>query len=386
MNTKVVVAVSIGVVLAIVVAVILIMRPGKKQEYIVLGEEFAKAQAAEAARKQKEGTGRSPMPVGEYDHWRGEESLVNPTKNSLDSELSSLCQRFATSDARTRKEMRNSISLEEFYTLLNFGNRSAVFAIREQNLEWIKNGLRAVAMIEAERTDFRDILLTLPLLYHSANKINGDADKLFREAADLAEPNVKNIIIGFIQRPADEKDIRESWGYDEVDTASGIGFIRRGFEEYHPTYDMKKIVIDLGEVFAKDKYQPSLEIASDLPGVWLESNENPSLESVLKKVRAGASIHGELRPNEHASHKSQILMVFLVEMADSRAAQELLEMSKRKRPDDYAMLGVSEGKLFCLLIGKSFEQGVASFETTEKMKRFAAPVSEVLRRHTTSRS
>ena len=78
-------------------------------------------------------------------------------------------------------------------------------------------------------------------------------------------------------------------------------------------------------------------------------------------------------------------MVFLVEMEDSRAAQELMEMSKRKHPDDFALIGVSEGKLFCLLIGRSFEQRVASFETPEKMKRFAAPVAEVLTTYSTSR-
>ena len=58
---------------------------------------------------------------------------------------------------------------------------------------------------------------------------------------------------------------------------------------------------------------------------------NPSLNSVLKKARAGASVFGKLRPNESPSYENQVLMVFLVEMEDSLAAQELLEMSKKKR-------------------------------------------------------
>jgi len=48
------------------------------------------------------------------------------------------------------------------------------------------------------------------------------------------------------------------------------------------------------------------------------------------------------------------------------------------------MFGVAAGKLFCLVIGKSIEQGVASFETPEKLQRFAAPVTEVLKRFATS--
>lgn len=380
MKPKAIIAVAIGVLVAIVIAVIIIMRPQKDQRNVVLGEEFAKAQQAEEARKLKGGTGKSPMPAGEYDRWRGETSLINPTKNSLDSELISLCQRFATSDSQSRAAMRTAISLEEFYTLVNFSNRAAVFAMREQNVDWIKNGLRAIAMIEAERTDPRDILLSIPLLYHSSNRIGANANQHFREAAELSEPNVKELLVGFIGRSNEEKDIRASWGYDEVETSGGVGFIGWGFDEYHPTNDLKKIVIDLGEVIAKDKYQPSLQVASNLPAVWLESRENPALESVLKKVRAGASINADLRPHEHPSHSSQMLMVFLVEMEDSRAAQELLEMSRRKRPKDYSMLGVSEGKLFCLLIGNSFEQGVASVETPERLQRFVGPVTEVLKR------
>jgi hypothetical protein len=74
-------------------------------------------------------------------------------------------------------------------------------------------------------------------------------------------------------------------------------------------------------------------------------------------------------------------MIFLVEMDDSRTAQQLLEMSKKKRPADYSMLAVSEGPLFCLVVGRSFEQGVASFETPETLQRFSPVLTEVLKRH-----
>jgi hypothetical protein len=383
MKSKVILAVAVGVFLIILIAVLVIWRRATDQQYVVIGEEFAKARQAEEVRKKKGGTGPSPMPAGEYDRWRGETNLLNPTKNSLDSELSILCRRFATSDAPGRSEMRAAISLDEFYTLLNFSRRSAVFAIREKNVDWIKNGLTAVAMVDVERIDYRDLGLSLPLLYHSAKRIGADPDQLIREASELAEPGVKTTLTSFISRSVERKDLRSSL-FDEIETAGGTGFIEMGFEKYHPTLDLKKIVVDLGEVIAKDKYQPSLEIASKLPAVWLESNENPSLETVLQKVRAGASIDGELRPNEHPSHNSQTLMVFLVEMEDSRAAQELLEMSRRKRSDDYSMVAVSEGKLFCLVIGRSFQQGVASFETPETIQRFAAPISEVLKRFSTS--
>jgi hypothetical protein len=95
----------------------------------------------------------------------------------------------------------------------------------------------------------------------------------------------------------------------------------------------------------------------------------------------GASIQAQLRPNEHPSYKSQVLMIFLVEMPDEAAAKELQEISVKTRPTSYSMLGVANGKFFCLVIGRSFQQGVPSFETPETLPRFAPGITEILRRY-----
>ena len=356
-----------------------VMPQARKKQTIVLGEEFAKARAEEERRKKKGGIGKSPMPATTYDFWRGEESLINPTKNSLDSELSRLCERFAKSNARARAGLRNSVSLDEFYTLLTFSRRSAVFAIRERNVNMVRNGLTAVAMIEAERTDFRDILSVLALLHHSAKRVGGDADQLFRETAKLSEPQVSTLLTQFIRRPSKDKDIRSAWLVDEVETKDGVGFIGYGMKTYQPTYDLNSIVIDIADLIAKDKYQPdSVEVATELPSVWLKSAENRSVESVLTKVRAGASIFAKLRPNEHPSYEKQLFMLFLVEVDDEQAAQQLLDMSKKMGPTDYSSIGVTEQKLFCLIIARSW-QGVPTFETAETLQRLTPGISAILK-------
>ena len=290
----IVIVISIFLILGVV-----ILRARKAEKY-VLGEEYAKAVAVEQQRKQSGVGQKSPMPAGTYDPWRGEDSLINPVKNSLDSELAGLSQRFATSDAKARADIRTSINMDEFNTLLTFSDRTAVFAIRERDVKWVNNGLTAIAMIEAERTDPRDIIMSLTLLYHSARRIGANADQLFRDTAKLSEPNVATLFTEFLERPAKEKDIHTWLGYDEIETAGGVGFIGWENEAYQPTVDLKKVVIEIADLVAKDKYQPSsLKVASELPAVWLKSDENPSLNSVLQKVRAGASIYANLRTNEH---------------------------------------------------------------------------------------
>lgn len=365
----------------LLILVVVILRASKKETY-VLGEEYAKAAANEQQRKQTGDARKSPMPAMDYDAWRGEDSLINPVKNSLDSEVVALCQKFAKSDAQARADMRTSISTDEAYTLITFSQRAAVFAMREHDVNWVNNGLTAIAMTEAPRTDPRDILWALSLLYHSAKKVGANADQIFRDTAKLSEPQVAELLTGFVERRPNDKDIRSAWGYDEVETKGGIGFIRWGNKTYQPTGDFKKVVIDIADLVSKDKYQSSsVHVADELPSIWLKSKENPSLESVLQKVRAGGTINADLRPNEHPTYKSQTLMIFLVEMADERAVQELQEMSVRKRPADYSMVGISSGKLFCLVVGESFEQGVASVESAASLQRFAPGIKEILNRY-----
>jgi len=44
------------------------------------------------------------------------------------------------------------------------------------------------------------------------------------------------------------RNLRSSWGYDEIETRDGIGFIGWGFEAYNPTIDLKKVAIKIGRL------------------------------------------------------------------------------------------------------------------------------------------
>lgn len=118
----------------------------------------------------------------------------------------------------------------------------------------------------------------------------------------------------------------------------------------------------------------------NLCNLWILLDVKRSSEEFVALFFEHASIDAKLRPSEHPSYKSQVLMIFLVEM-DERSAKELQEMSVKKRPTTYSMLGISSGKLFCLVVGRSFEQGVASVETTASLQRFVPAITEILSRY-----
>jgi hypothetical protein len=350
---------------------------------VVLGEQIARAAAAEERRMAKGGTVKSPMPSQKYDRQSNELGLLRLRQAPLDLALAEITRKYAKADERTRASIRGSISMDEFYTLLTFSQRTAVFALKERSIARVIDGLTALAMIEAERVDWRDILVALSLLNHAAERIGADAGLLIREASRLSEPEVARLMSEFIGRSARHKNLRSNWGYDEVEIDGQVGLIRWGFQVYHPTRDLTKAAVEIADFIAKDKYHPNyVEIATELPSVWLETKDNSGLENALKAVRACASVSGQLRPGEHPDSDSQMFIAFLVETADESAAMTLLKISQEKKPESYAMLGVAEKDLFCLLVARSWVIGVESFETGDKLSRFSDGIISILRRYT----
>jgi hypothetical protein len=350
-------------------------------DYIVLGRELASAAAAEERRLARGNLEKSPMPDQAYDHWRGDTRLIRPVPLPLDSAIAELCKRFATADERTREGLRSAISMDEFYTLLAFAKRAAVFAIRGRDAGWVEVGMTAIALVECNRVDYRDILMALSLLHHAAGRAGMDTAKVFRDAASRSEPDVARLIIEFIGRSDKDRDIRSAWGYEEIETDVGIGFIGWGFHKYEPTYDLKAIALAIADFLATDKYLPSsVEVATELPRVWIESGDRAALDQTMKSIRASASVTGSLRPEECPDHHYQQFTVFLTELANESDSQRLLEIAGQKHPTDYCMIPLAVGRLFCLIVARSFVQGIEAFETGHTLTRFAQPITDILRR------
>lgn len=355
----------------------------RPSEPYVIGEQMAQAQRAEQARLSNPKAGPSPFPPNQhYESSLGDLDLSDPQKHPLDDELSALCHRFATSDRAGRSQLRDSTSLDDFYTLLAFSRRSAVFAMRDRKTEHVIDGLTAVAMIEQSRIDFRDALGALSLLHHAARAVGADVGDLFGKASSLAEPKMSELIQGFLRRPEDQRDIQKSWGYTVVETTAGPGFVGWGFESYQPSYRLDQIGLALAQLVKRDKYQPAtVTLASDLPAVWLSSIDDTALKHALTSIRGALTVNADLRPEESADYKSQALMIFLAELDNEAAAGTLLRLSQEKqaRPKDFAMAAVKQDRLFCLAVARSIMAGKPSFETQASMQRFSTGIAAALK-------
>jgi hypothetical protein len=354
----------------------------KSAETFVIGQQIANAYNEETIWRESEGQGVSPLPDIEYDFWRGDFSLIAPNANPLDDEIRRVCKQYSMSTVDERYKIRHSISMDQFYTLINFSKRSAVFGVRYVDPAFVSDGLTAIAMIEKNRVDFRDILWCLSLLYHASNKVGGFAEEMFRSTADLAEPDVAKLLVNFLQQTPEYRDLRNSWGYDEVQTDAGVGFIGWGFHEYNPSIDLKQTIIAISKLVASDIYQPSqIEVATTLPDIWLGVTRSSESKNFLSCVRAGAMLSANLKPAMHPEHNCQQFTIFIAETAKESDAQVLNQMASNNKSTSHCKLALVKSRLFCLVVARSFVEGVAGYETNESLMRFSDGLGAILERH-----
>jgi hypothetical protein len=311
---------------------------------------------------------------------------IDPHWLPLDDKLTEICRRFAGSDAVTRATMRTSISMEDFYTLFEFAHRSAVFAMRDNQSSHIIDGLTAIAIIELKRVDFRDALVRLALLYNAAIKIGDNPNTLVRRAIALAEPDTCALMEGFINRSPNDKDLSK-WGYVVVETENGPGLVASRFKAYAPTCPTDRIAFELAQLIEADKYRAGVELQTDLPSFWLSGVDDGNLAQALQLVVAGAHVRGHLRPDTSPQVPGdpvrQMLLLFLVELADQSTAESLDALARAKcaRENSFSMLAIRNGRLFCLVISSSAVYGENPFETASSLARFGPSIEAILRAH-----
>lgn len=352
----------------------------EKREAIVLGRELAAAHAKEAERLQRTGGATdSPFPDGAYERREGELGLLNPSPQDFDQALRKFCAEFATGSQEERAALREAIPMDQFYTLMSFADRSAVFALREQDAAILHDGLSALAIIDAQRTDYRDILMSLALLNHSAERLNIDTAAAFESAAKLAEPRTAELLRSFVKRDPRSKALGKSWGYREVELDSGIGFVSSGFAPYEPQFDLVALGMGFAAALDADElYQArSVEIASKLQPIWLSGVDDQRVEEILSKASAGMSVRAGSTDREN-NRSEKFVFVFTVELDSPESARTLVEISKKTKREGTSTLGFAEGNVFSLIVARSMGQGVEPIEKGDSLERFYGSFGKAL--------
>lgn len=354
---------------------------GASGPVVVLGQQFAAAREADKRHRAQHADLVSPLgPNARYGPGVDAGDFVNLTPCQADAELAEFCDRFAHADDAERGQLRDSLSMDDFYTLLSFSKRCCVLARRDNGIAHLAHASAAIAALDAQRLDPRDVLVALAFLRDAALALNHSPEDVFQAAIRIAQPAVADLLRSFLRRPAAIANLR-AMGYTTIQTSAGPTPIASGFDAYAPTVALGQIALELCELLRGDKYSVTPTLARTLPAVWLRSVDDETLKRLLGTVRAGASIQGTLRAGESPDHLYQMILLFVVELPNATDVEQLLGIAHAKIPTlkDIAMEGFVSGRIFCLLIARSVMQGKAAYETRESIKRFVPGIEQILK-------
>ena len=172
--------------------------PQQNPNVVVLGQYVAAAAAAEERRKAKGDFGKSPMPGQFYEYRSDQLGLIRLQHVPLDAALAELTRKFAKADKQTAPPCAAPSAWTSSILCWRLAIGPPSSRCRDRSIAHVTDGLTAVAMIEVERVDWRDILVALSLLHHAAERIGADARKLFHEAGQLCEPGMTQLLDGFV--------------------------------------------------------------------------------------------------------------------------------------------------------------------------------------------
>jgi hypothetical protein len=128
-----------------------------------------------------------------------------PLPEEMDAAIERIVAAFVAADDPLRDAWRERINTHSRRHLLRFASDMATAAVKLNSAHSIQLGLAAMAM-EGGHPVYRERLLPIVKLYHSAVKLNLDTTLLFAWAAALALPgHLRNALKRFPSRPEGQR-------------------------------------------------------------------------------------------------------------------------------------------------------------------------------------
>jgi hypothetical protein len=344
-------------------------------EPVVIGGQMAAARAAEA-RHQAEPHRRSPLAGVAYDPAAGELNLLHLAGTPKDELIDEFVDRFAASSVEERALQRSSLTMRDFYAVLNYARRAAVRALRSNDDELARRGVAALSVIDENRIDWRDLAWQAGLLSYAIHRTSGNVTEAFETAASLADGETATLLNGFSHQPVDSLG---EWGFREIQLSDGIGLIEDGGKPYRPRSDLVGVAEAVAAGMAGDFWQLSEPMTgSDLPTVWLSAETSEDLESAIRSITGCVSLRGSPRDPEVAHARAQHMLVFLAETEVSQAAGVIAAAAGPGTGSSFAALGVAARSQCAVVIARSLVQDTPSFETQASLERFRRVLVDAL--------
>jgi hypothetical protein len=130
-----------------------------------------------------------------------------------------VCDHYVRALPDERASFHSMVTPGISFLFFMYAKAMAVEAVRERQEEKIFKGLIALA-VENRVFDWRDSMMVLVLLHHSAVKIGADPSQLFQRAAAISTPQTSEGFLQFSARTPENLDLAK-FGYQEGTDSEG---------------------------------------------------------------------------------------------------------------------------------------------------------------------
>lgn len=139
----------------------------------------------------------------------------------IDEEIMEICLQIMGSPPDQLPMFVSSFNSQAHYLLMNFCRRMTMLSVRQNSRDYLLKGLVALSLV-ADKYDYREVLMEVSLVYHSAEKLNVDPRQLFSVASNYSSSeSIRQLIMGYLDRSLENRDIKKM-GFKEVHGPSGL--------------------------------------------------------------------------------------------------------------------------------------------------------------------
>ena len=137
-----------------------------------------------------------------------------------------ICDHYLRALPDERASIHSMVTPEISFLFFMYAKAMAVEAVRERQEEKVFRGLIVLA-VENRLFDWRDSMMVMVLLHHSAAKIGADTSQLFQRAAAISTPQTSEGFLQFLARAPENLELAK-FGYQEgMDSEGNFAYVSK---------------------------------------------------------------------------------------------------------------------------------------------------------------
>jgi hypothetical protein len=341
---------------------------------VELGIQMAQATAAQKRHEETHGVPNSPLDDLLYSN--SELRLWRWVDSPLDSRMVLAVTDFAGLPEAERDAVRDSLTMDDFYTIFAFARRRALTVLRGSEPIQIEPAFLSLAMVDFERVDWRDFAMTNSLLCYAGDRVGAPVADFTSRAIKLAEWKTAEVIA---RQRTTRIDLAGSCGFREVRTSEGVELFDTGYEHFSPQADLERIGFEIAVALENNGYEiEGISLASDLPLTWLDSGEGSAIARMARSLSGCVAIHGVPRADPAPRSSGQSLRVFLAEAATESDARQIAAAAENASSSQKTEIGLASRRVCAAIIQHSWVADTPPMEDAHSLERLRGVVEPLL--------